>query len=168
MKKSSLSLAILSAITLGLSLVAPAVAEDFKMPEKKPVVAVTFPDAWKPEETDAGVQGQSPDAAVYMAVESSRSEKGVSEIIDSTFDMFKEHKVDVDKSTKKTNKLTIAGEEAEEMLFTGKDEDGPATISITLFTVKDTVIVITYWASSDKVEKHNPTIGKIVKSIKAI
>ena len=168
MKKSSIRLAVLSAVTLTLSLVAPAVAEDFKMPEKKPVVSVTLPDSWKPEETDAGVQGQSPDGAVYLAVESSRSEKGVSEIIDSTFEMFKEHKVDVDKSTKKTNKLTIAGEEAEEMLYTGKDEDGPATISLTIFSVKDTVIVITYWASSDKVEKDNPAIVKIVKSIKAL
>ena len=168
MKKSSISLAVLSALTLAAGLVTPAVAEDFKMPEKKPVISVTLPGSWKPEETDAGVQGQSPDGAVYLAIESSRSEKGVSEIIDSTFDMFKEHKVDVDKSTKKTNKLTIAGEDAEEMLYSGKDEDGPATISLTIFSVKDTVIVITYWASSDKVEKDNPTIGKIVKSIKAL
>lgn len=168
MKIPSASLTLLSAVTLVAGLVTPAVAASFKMPEKKPVISVTMPDSWKPEETDDGVQGQTPDTAVYLAVEATRSEKGVNAIIDSTFEMFKEHKVEVDKSTKKTNKLKIAGEDAEEMLFTGKDEDGPTTISITLFTVKDTVIVISYWATTSKEEKYSAAIGKIVSSIKAL
>ena len=166
MKIRPVRFALLSAFTLTLGLVTPAVAESFKMPEKKPVISVTFPDSWKPEETDAGVQGQTED--VYLAVEATRSEKGINAIMDSTFDLFKEHKVDVDQSSKKTNKLKIAGEDAEEMLFTGKDEDGPTTISITLFTVKDTVIVISYWATTSKADKYNAALGKIVTSIKAL
>ena len=166
MKIRPVRFALLSAFTLALGLVTPAVAESFKMPEKKPVISVTFPDSWKPEETDAGVQGQTED--VYLAVEATRSEKGINAIMDSTFDLFKEHKVDVDQSSKKTNKLKIAGEDAEEMLFTGKDEDGPTTISITLFTVKDTVIVISYWATTSKADKYNAALGKIVTSIKAL
>ena len=168
MKVLPRSLAVLSALALAAGFVAPAQAETFKMPEKKPVVAVTLPDSWKPEETDDGVQGQSPDGVVYLAVEATRSEKGINSIIDSTFEMFKEHKVEVDKDTKKTNKLQIAGQDAEEMLFSGKDEDGAATISITLFTVKDTVIVISYWATTSKEEKQSAAIGKIVSSIKAL
>ena len=166
MKLRSTTFALLGAVTLAVSTVTPAMAESFKMPEKKPVISVTFPDSWKPEETDAGVQGQTED--VYLAVEATRNEKGIDAIIDSTFEMFKEHKVDVDKSSQKTNKLKIAGQDAEEMLFTGKDEDGPTTISITLFTVKDTVIVISYWATTSKADKYNAAIGKIVTSIKAL
>ena len=168
MKITSAGFALLSALTLAVGSVTPATAENFKMPERKPVISVTFPDSWKPEETDDGVQGQTPDSAVYVAVEASRSEKGVNAIIDSTFEMFKEHKVDVDKSTKQTNKLKIAGQDAEEMVFTGKDEDGPTTISITIFSVKDTVIVISYWATTSKEEKYSAAIGKLVSSVKAL
>ena len=159
---------MVSAFSLALSLVSPAVAEEFKMPEKKPVISVTFPDSWKPEETDAGVQGQTKDTAVYMAIEASRSEKGMNAIIDGTFDMFKEHKVDVDKSTKKDTTKTIAGQEASVMTFTGKDEDGPTTVSLTIFTVKDTVIVISYWATTDKEAKYSDAVDKIVNSVKAL
>ncbi len=168
MKTSSVSIAFLSAITLFVGLVSPAMAEEFKVPDKHSVVSVTFPDSWKPEEIDRGVQGQSPDGAVYLSIEASKSEKGMNEIIDGTFDMFKEHKVEIDKSSKKTNKMEIAGEPAEEMVFTGKDEDGPTVISITTLTVGDHVIVISYWATAKLEEKNSPTIGKIVNSIKAI
>ena len=168
MKRSHIPLALLSAFTLATGLVASARAETFKLPDKHPVISVTYPDAWKPSETDRGVEGQTPDSAIYMAVEASKSEKGMNEIIDGTFDMFKEHKVVIDKDSKKTNKMQIAGEDAEEMLFTGKDEDGPAAISITTFTVGDTVIVISYWSSTDEEVKHRSEIAKIVSSIKEL
>ena len=167
MKLQRISLALISTLAFALGLVTPSVAEDFKMPEKKPVVSVTFPDSWKPEETDAGVQGQTKDTAVYMAIEASRSEKGMNAIIDGTFDMFKEHKVDVDKSTKKESTKTIAGQEASVMTFTGKDEDGPTTVSLTIFTVKDTVIVISYWATTAKEAKYSDAVDKLVSSSKA-
>ena len=165
MKPSHVSLTLLSAFTLAAGLASSARAESFKLPDKHPVVSVTFPDSWKPEEIDRGVQGTSADTAVYLSVEASKSEKGMNEIIDGTFDMFKEHKVEIDKDTKKVNKMEIAGEPAEEMLFTGKDEDGPAAISITTFSIDDTVIVISYWVSTDKEAKHGAEVSKIVTSI---
>jgi hypothetical protein len=165
MKTHPVCVALATAFTLALGSIAPASAKEFKMPDPKPVIAVTYPDSWKPEEIDSGVQGQTADTAVYLSVEASKSEKGMKEIIDGTFDMFKEHKVDIDQSTKKVNKMTIAGEPAEEMLFTGKDEDGPTVISITILTVKDTVIVISYWASTASEAKYSAAIGKIVQSI---
>ena len=168
MKIPHIPLALLSALTLATGLVSSARAETFKLPDKHPVVSVTYPDSWKPEEIDRGVQGQSSDGAIYLSVEASKSEKGMNEIIDGTFDMFKEHKVVIDKDTKKVNKMQIAGEDAEEMLFTGKDEDGPAAISITTLTVGDSVIVISYWSSTDEEAKHRTEISKIVNSIKPL
>ena len=164
----SVSVAVLSALALAAGLVSPVLAETFKVPDKEPVVSVTFPASWKPEETDNGVQGQTEDSAVYLSVEASKSEKGMDEIIDGSFEMFKEHKVEIDKSSKKTNKMEIAGVPAEEMLFTGKDEDGPTVISITSLQVKDTVVIISYWATADKEKKYSAAIGKIVSSIKQL
>ncbi len=143
-------------------------AKDFKLPEKKPVLSVTIPDDWDPEEIDHGVKGQSEDDAVFLSIESTKSEKGMEAIMTSTFDMLKEHKVEFDKDSKKTQKFKIAGQDAEEMIFSGKDEDGPATISITLFTVGSDVFVLTYWATTEKAEKHMPDVGTIVKSMKLL
>lgn len=168
MKTSSLRVALFTALTLAAGLVSSSWAEEFKIPGKRPVISVTYPDTWKPEEIDRGVQGQTADTAVYLAVEVTKSEKGMNEIIDGSFDMFKEHKVEVDKSTRKVNKMQIAGQDAEEMLFTGKDEDGPTAISITTFTVGEHVVIISYWASTESEAKYHAAITKIIGSIKAL
>lgn len=168
MKTPSLRLAFAAGLALAGGLVSPSVAAEFKIPARSPVISVTFPDAWKPEAIDRGVQGQTTDTAVYLSVEITKSEKGMNEIIDGSFDLFKEHKVEVDRSTKKANKLQIAGQEAEEMLFTGKDEDGPTAISITTFTVGENVVIISYWASTELEPKYHEAIAKIIGSIKAL
>lgn len=168
MKTSFPRLSALIVALIATGLVSFAAAADFKIPDKHPVVSVTFPDAWKPEAIERGVQGQTADTAVYLSVEATKSEKGMNEIIDASFDLFKEHKVEVDKSTKKVNKLQIAGQEAEEMLFTGKDEDGPTAISITTLAVGDHTVIISYWASTESEAKYHEAITRIIGSIKAL
>lgn len=167
-QSSSFRIALLAGVALASGLVSSSPAAEFKVPDKHPVITVTYPDSWKPEEIDRGVQGQTADTAVYLSVEATKSEKGMNEIIDASFDMFKEHKVEVDKSTKKVNKLQIAGQDAEEMLFTGKDEDGPTAISITTLAVGDHIVIISYWASTQSEAKYQPAIAKIIGSIKAV
>ncbi len=168
MKISSVRLSLLTAVLLAAGLVASSRAAEFKIPDKHPVISVTYPDSWKPEAIDRGVQAQTADTAVYLSVEATKSEKGMNEIIDGSFDLFKEHKVEVDKSTRKVNKLQIAGQPAEEMLFTGKDEDGPAAISITTFTVGESVVIISYWASTESEARYHAEIAKIIGGIKAL
>lgn len=154
---------------LALSFVtAPAYAKVFKLPEKKPVLSVSIPDDWSPEEIDHGVKGQSEDDAIFISMESTRSEKGMDSIMKSTFDMLAEHKVVFDKDKKKSQKFKLAGQDAEEMIFTGTDEDGPATITITIFAVGEDVFVLTYWATTAKAAKHSPDVAKIVQSIKLL
>jgi hypothetical protein len=143
-------------------------AKDFQIPEKHPVISVTYPDSWEPEEIDRGVQGQTKDTAVYLAIETSKSEKGMKAIIDESFDLFNEHKLVVNKDSKQVNKFEIAGEAAEELVYTGKDEDGPATISITTMQIGDTVVVVTYWATTESESKYHAAILKIIKSIKKV
>lgn len=168
MKTLSLRLVLCNAFIFTAALACSSLAAEFKIPEKGPVISVTYPETWKPEMIDRGVQGQTADTAVYLAVEVTKSEKGMNEIIDGSFDLFKEHKVEVDKSTRKVNKMQIAGQTAEEMLFTGKDEDGPTAISITTFTVGEYVVIISYWASTESEAKYHEAITKIIGSIKAL
>jgi len=133
---------------------------------ESPIASITFPDSWEPEEIESGVAGESPDSAVYMAVVAVANAEGMDAEIEDTFAMLKEHKVELDRSTKKENKFKLNGLEAEELLFQGKDEDGPAAVSITFVTVKDKLIVITYWVTTSEEAKHSEEVSKIVKSLK--
>jgi hypothetical protein len=53
------------------------------------------------------------------------------------------------------------------LLFQGKDDDGPAAISITFVPVKDKLVIMTYWVTTAKEKEHQAEVGKIVNSLKA-
>ncbi len=146
-----------------------ASAKTMKVPDEDAAIAsITFPDSWQTEEIDNGVSGQSDDDAIYMAVVAVSSEKGMNAEIEDTFAMLKDHQVELDQSSKKENKFKLGGFDAEEMLFQGKDQDGPTAVSITFVTMKDKVVVITYWVSTADEAKHSEEVGEIVKSIKGL
>ena len=162
MKKSILALLFLA----GLGLAATE-AKTLKVPNDEFAIAsINLPDEWDQEEINNGVAGTSEDGAVYLAVVAVGNEKGMDAEIDDTFEMLKEHDVTLDEKSKKEQKFKINGLDANEMIFQGKDEDGPASISITFVTVKDKVLVLTYWVSSEKEKEHQAEVGKIVNSLK--
>jgi hypothetical protein len=143
-----------------------ASAKDFKLPnEDFAIASISIPDAWKPSEIDNGVEATSPDGAVYIAADAVGSDKGMNEEIDDTFKMLKEHKVKLDQSSKKENKFKIHDLDADELLFQGTDEDGPTAVSIVFVTVKDKIVVLTYWVSTEDEKKHLPEVNKIVSSL---
>jgi len=145
----------------------PAFAKTLKLPNDEfPIASITFPDNWEPEEINNGVAGQSKDSAVYLAAVAVGNEKGMDAEIDDTFEMLKEHKVELDKSSKKENKFKLNDTEVNELIFHGKDEDGPCSISISFVPMKDKVIVLTYWVTTAKEEQHQAEVGKILKSLK--
>lgn len=143
-------------------------AKTFKLPNDDFTIAsIDMPDAWNPKEVENGVEGQSPDDAVYMSIVAVGSEKGMNAEIDEIFEMIKSHNVELDESTKKENKFKAGAFDATELLFQGKDDDGPAAISITFVPVKDKLVIITYWVTTAKEKEHQATVGKIVNSLKA-
>ena len=143
-------------------------AKTVKLPDDSAAVAsITFPNDWKVEEIDGGYGADSPDEHVYMAVVVVDNEKDMNKELDDTFEMLKEHNVELDPESKKENKFDINGLEAEELLYQGKDEDGPTGVSITFIPLKDKLIVLTYWVTTAQEAKHQATVGKIVNSLKA-
>ena len=146
-----------------------AQAETVKVPSDTAAIAsITFPETWETDAIDDGVAAHSSDGAVFMSVVAVENEKGMNAEIDDTFAMLKEHKVELDQSSKKENKFKIAGLDAEELLFQGKDADGPTAVSITFVVVKDKLLVITYWVSTNEEAAHTAEVGKIVESIKTL
>lgn len=161
------TISLLLSLTAFLSL--SAFAKDLKLPnEDFAIASISVPNSWKPEAIDKGYEAQSPDSAIYLSVVAVGSEKGMNAEIEDTFKFLKEHKVKLNEDSKKEQKFTVNGFEAQELIFDGKDEDGPATISLAFVTVKNKVLVFTYWASKEDEEKHTKEISKILNSLKAV
>jgi hypothetical protein len=163
MTKSFAALILLPA----LSFAGSAFGKTMKLPNDEFAVAsISFPSEWEPEEVNNGVAGQSSDTAVYLAAVAVGSDKGMEAELNDTFDMLKEHEVELDKSSKHESKFELNGQEVQELIFHGKDEDGPCSISISFVPVKDKVVVITYWVTSAKEKEHQAEVGKILQSLK--
>jgi|SRR5947209_3907272 len=161
MKKIAVLAVVCSLITL------PAFAKTFKLPnEEFAIASIDFPKDWHPEEIDNGAAGQSSDDSVYLAAVAVGSDKGMDAELEDTFTMLKEHKVKLDQSSKKENKFKLHGEEVSELIFHGEDEDGPCSISISFVPVKDKVVVLTYWVTTEKEKEHQEEVGKILQSLK--
>ena len=154
---------------LSLLAATSAFAKTLKLPgDEFPIASITFPNDWEPEEVTNGVAGQSPDTAVYLAAVAVGSEKGMNAELEDTFAMLEEHKVDLDKSTKKENKFKLNGVEVEELIFQGKDADGPTSVSISFIPIKDKIVVVTYWVTTAKEKKHQEEVAKILTSLKPV
>ena len=165
MKKFALAICALATLTLTAASLA---AKTIQLPNDEFAFAqITIPDSWEPSEINNGVEANSPDKVVYISAVGVGSEKGMDAEIEDTFKMLKDHNVDLDESSKKEQKFKINGVEASELIFKGKDEDGPATISITFVPIKNKVVVVTYWVTTAEEEKHSSEVGKIANSIKA-
>jgi hypothetical protein len=143
-------------------------AKTFKLPNDDFAIAsIEMPDSWKPKAVENGIWGQSADDAVYISVVAVGSEKGMQGEIEDTFEMLKSHDVTLDDSTKKENKFKAGEFDATELLYQGKDEDGPCAISICFVPIKDKLIILTYWVTTAKEKEHQQEVGKIVNSLKA-
>lgn len=144
-------------------------AKTVKLPTDDGAVAsITFPADWDVEEMEGGYGGDSPDDHVYLAAVVVKDETNMNSQIDDTFEMLKEHNVELDTESKKENKFKINGMEATELLFQGKDEDGPCGVSISFIPMKNHLVILTYWVTTAEEAKHQATVGKIVNSLKAL
>ena len=143
-------------------------AVEFKLPPGKPIATIDINVAWKPEAVTRGVQAQSEDGTVYLSVEGTADAGEMGKIIDESDAMLKTHKVELSRLTRKDNKFKLNGLPAEELVYSGRDEDGPVTVSFTFVVIRECAVVITYWASIDGNKKHQAEVGKMLASLKAV
>ena len=144
-------------------------AKEIKLPNDDFAIAsINIPGNWKPEAIERGTAAQSEDAAIFMSVVAVGSEKGLKADIDDTFEMLKEHKVQINEGSKKEGKGKLNEFETSSITFKGKDEDGPCTISIIFVPIKDKVLIMTFWFTDEELEKHSKEMDKILSSLKAV
>ena len=162
MTKHLLTLVVLTALS-----VISADAKTVNIPSDEDAVAsITFPKDWEVEEMEGGHGGNSADEHVYLAAVAVKDETDMNSQIDDVFELLKEHNVTLDTESKKENKFKVNGMDAEELLYQGKDEDGPCGVSITFIPMKNNLIILTYWVTTAEEAKHEATVGKIVNSLK--
>lgn len=155
-----------------LSLGGIASAETFEFPSSYPVASVTFPDNWKAEETDDGVQGfsEGDEVAFYLSLSKPAS---MDENVQEAIAFLVENGVEVDQDSMEQSQGDLNGIPAKFTNFDGKDENGKVTIGLYFLEVtpKATVIV-TNWSSLDENGNLDDAIGQemgsIINSIKAV
>ena len=158
----------LASFCLISSLGVSAFAETFKLPESQPIVSFVLPDSWKPSETDAGLQANSVDGEVYIAIEFVDSDS-VDDMIDETKTFLDQQGVKVEKKAKSNGGSTINDMSISHTSYDGTDKDGPCEVSLSFLTVAPGKgLMITYWGSQDAADKHKESLEKILNSITKI
>ena len=154
-------------LAAGLACSSSLFAKEFKLPNDEfPIASISIPADWKPEAVEHGVEAQTEDGSFYLSVVAAGTVKGISADTDATLEMLKEHKVKIDESSQKTGKGKVNEFDTESITLKGKDEDGPCTITILLVTIKDKVVIVTYWFTDTELDKHSKEVEKIQNSLK--
>lgn len=164
-KVHTMKKALLAALVLALAPVASHAAT-LNFPSEAPVASVTIPDEWKPEETESGIQAQSPDDAVYLSMDVADGDN-VEKVIGDTFKYLEDQKVTVDPATQKETDATVNGMVVKNFEWSGKDQTGDASIAVALVQVSaENMLVLTYWGTPGDQDKHGDTIAAILSSMK--
>lgn len=144
-----------------------AEAKTIKLTGNRPVASVTIPDSWSPDEYDGGVEAQSPDDEVYVAVEMS-SVKGLESAASEAMKFFRKQGVTV-KGEPVQSEHKLNGMDVVDLAWQGRDKDGEAEISLSFVIVSETrVLLLYYWGSPAGGTKHRQTLSGILNSIKRI
>lgn len=157
---------IVLTVALAVALLVPSFAGTHKLPEEKPLATITMPDAWKTEGIEDGIEATSDDGEVYLAIETTDADN-VEEAMDESIKFLKDKGVVVDQGTFKTEEGKLGEMDVVDLLWDGKDDDGPTKVSVTLVAVtKNKGLLLTYWASPDGEKKNAAALKAIAQSIK--
>jgi hypothetical protein len=156
----------LACILLGLSLVTPGLAETLKIPQDKPVAAVTFPDGWKAVVGAEGITASSEDGAVLIdIITTNPAVLGAS--IDKAFALLH---LKPDADTWKDVKSTMNGMNVVTHTLDAKDSKGNV-IKLTLTGVevtKEKGVLVIQRGTAEGQKEHEAEVNGILESIAAI
>ena len=145
-----------------------ASAKTYSIPDPNPVAVITMPDDWESTEIEKGVESTSDDETVYVSVEVTEL-KDAAQAIAEAVTWLKSKGVVVDPATQEKKPFSNNGMEGVQVQWTGKDEDGPTHVSLTLLQVTETKgLVVTYWASPEGEKENLKELASIIDSLKGL
>jgi hypothetical protein len=154
----------------GLLVAAPhlALAKSFTIPDPNPIAVVTLPDDWENKEIDKGVESNSEDEEIYLAVEVVDLDN-VAKAVTDTIKWLKGKGVVVDEASQKKSDITINGMSGVQVNWTGTDDDGATQIGLTVLSVTDKRgLILTYWGSPEGEKANMKELGEIANSLKPV
>ena len=161
LRASLAALALLAAPTL-------AFAKSYTIPDPNPVAVITMPDDWETTVIAKGIESESDDEEVYVAVEVAEL-KDAKEALAGAVAYLLEKKVKIDESSMQQVPFSNNGLEGIEVRWNGTDEDGPTQVSVTLVKVSDTKgLVLTYWSSPEGEKDNLKDLQSIIGSLKPV
>jgi hypothetical protein len=162
------SLALLAVLVLSLS---AAEAKVFRL-GVPPVAEVTLPDAWGPEETDNGVEANSPVGKIYMSFEVhpfGNEGDGMGRAMRAAVEWVRERGAQLDRFTPpvegRFNKWTAVRATA-----SGRDNDGePTSVEVIGVPLNATTALIFFGCYETGAERANaPTLAAIIESVRPV
>ena len=143
-------------------------AKSYTIPDPNPVAVVTIPDDWDTTEIAKGIEADSEDEEVYIAIEVTEM-NNVAKTIEETIVWLKNKDVVIDAATQQQSEITVNGIPGFMVKWSGKDKDGPANVSLTILVLSETKgLLLTYWASPDGEKDNLKALKGIADSIKPV
>jgi len=158
---------LLIVAALSLAGILSAHAGTHNIPKVEPLATVTIPDqcTTEPYMEGEGVEANSEDGEVYLAIETTASE-GVEDAIKDAAEYLAGKGVSFDDKSMKQSKRKINEMDAEEVSWDGEDDEGPTKIGVAVVSVtSEKGVLLIYWSSPEGAEKNREAIDKIVTSI---
>lgn len=159
------AIAAMGLLALGMS--GAAMAETYVLPNGKPLVSITIPETWESTEIAKGIEASSPDEGVYIAaeiVETNKVDVAIKEAVKYLID----NGVEIDQASMVKKETKFGSFDAIEVDWTGKDEDGPTQVSVSIVILSETkTMFLTYWASPEAGKANAADLNAIAASIVA-
>ena len=145
-----------------------AAAKVFELPDEKPVITVTLPDAWKPTEIEDGAQATSPDTSIYIAVEMTEA-TNIEAAAKGAMEFLIKSGVKIDPKTQKDTSGKFGTLDYSGLTFSGTDKDGPTNVGVTFVLASPSKIaVVTYWGSPAGEKKYAAQLQSVAESIQPL
>ncbi len=117
-------------------------------------------DDWKTNETGTGIEINSADNSVYLAIDVA-SPKKTGDMIDEAAKFLDKQGVTIDEKTQKYTEDKLNGKDIIYIEWAGKDKDGPASVGLAALVLDEkTVAVLTYWGTPGQEEKNTAAVGR--------
>jgi predicted Zn-dependent protease len=156
---------LLLATAATFCLLTAAHAAEMPFPSDAPIAVVDWPDGWKSQETDTGVDATSPDDSIYLAIDVTET-KDASAAVTEALNYFASKGVTVDAATESRTETKLNGMDYATITWGGKDEDGPVTISLGVLVLGDHSLTLSYWGTQGAQDSQAADIQKIIASLK--
>lgn len=156
-----------AAMALALCAFVPsAQAKVFSIPSENAIATVNVPDDWKPNETDKGIEMNSPDSGIYVDAEEVQG-ADITAAVTETVKLLTKQGLVIDESSKQEADSEKNGLKMHDFLYKGKDNDGPTNFSLTLIetSIPDKYLMLTFWGSDAAVKANDKVLGDIAQSV---